>query len=103
LPKAVPSSFHEPKPSPSKASSTFTAADVVEEKMPAKNSARIMRFITNNLCTEQSSARAECWYGKDFEGNHAFKRTASRGMASIAYLALIHPLPCHHKGSMIME
>jgi hypothetical protein len=75
LPKAVPSSFHEPKPSPSKASSTFTAADVVEEKIPAKNSARVMRFITNNLSTEHAGARAECWYGKDFEGNFANQRT----------------------------
>jgi hypothetical protein len=30
-----------------------------------------MRFITNNLSTEHAGARAECWYGKDFEGNFA--------------------------------
>jgi hypothetical protein len=34
-----------------------------------------MRFITNNLSTEHAGARAECWYGKDFEGNFANQRT----------------------------
>jgi hypothetical protein len=33
-----------------------------------------MHFITNNLSRELAGARAECWYGKDFEGNFATQR-----------------------------